>query len=156
MEIIRYTKAAAPTHEQTALDGFWREYQETPSLMEGLQAFIEAHPIMQLGSHYWRPISEDGIVFCKPDRDSVHFLHVIACSRIFEGKEILCAINLHHQNQAVVYVTIDNDLYDSGSRMNLLYGVGSVPNELNVEDRNGKSIRLTIPPRALVFYGDNA
>ena len=121
--------------------------------MHDLQALIQAHPAMQFGNHYWRPISENGIEFSKPDSGICHFLDVIAWSRIVDEKEVLCAINLHPQRQTVVYVTIDRDLHGTGSKMTLLYGSGQVPNQLNVEDRNGKSIRLTLPSRALVIYG---
>ncbi|MEO6285781.1 MAG: alpha amylase C-terminal domain-containing protein [Dyadobacter sp.] len=152
METASDLLSASPLYQTAVLD-FWKDYHEKTALMEGLQLSVQAHPALQFGNHYWRSISENGIEFSTPNAGINHFNDVIAWSRIFNGTEVLCAINLHPHKQAVVYVTIDEHLHGTGSKMKLLYGSGSVPEELNVEDRNGKSIRLTLPTRALVIYG---
>jgi len=74
---------------------------------------------------------------------------VIAWSRILDGKEVLCAVNLDENDLAVRYSTIDNALHEVTSSMHCLFASELSPAELNVEERNGKAIRLTIPPRAL-------
>lgn len=49
-------------------------------------------------------------------------------------------------------ITIDNDLHLEGSKMRRIYEPEDCPRELNVENRNGKAIRLTISPLTFVVY----
>ncbi|WP_188927965.1 alpha amylase C-terminal domain-containing protein [Dyadobacter endophyticus] len=131
---------------------FLTAFQLRPDLMKDLQTLIEKRPDLLFGEHHWRTISENGTNFSFPETGRPHN-NVVAFSRILSGREILCAINLHHQDDAIVYVTLDNSLHPSGSRMTCLYASAPSPGELNVEDRNGKAVRLTIPPGSLVVYG---
>ena len=78
---------------------------------------------------------------------------IIAWSRIFNEREVLCAINTDPDAETVAYVTIDNDLHAIDSKLHLLYSTGASPLELNVETRNGKAVRLTVPPSGFVIYG---
>ncbi|KAA0992125.1 alpha amylase C-terminal domain-containing protein [Dyadobacter aurulentus] len=138
---------------QTAIPEFWGEHKQDSSFMESLQFVIRACPALQFGDCHWRTISENGTDFMLPEDAENLPAHVIAWSRILDGKELLCAVNLHRQQQCVVYVTIDYDLQVSNSKLNRLFGPDNTPTELNVEDRNGKCVRLTIPPDSLVIYG---
>jgi len=63
------------------------------------------------------------------------------------------AINTDYQNTTIAYVTIDNDLHAIDSKLKCLYASGNSPQELTVEVRNGKAIRLTIAPAGFVIYG---
>ena len=90
--------------------------------MHGLKLLIEANPVVTNGIHYWRLVSEYGNGPDQENADAGHLKHVIAWSRILDNQELLCVINLHHQKEAIVYVTIDNDLHKPGSMMHRLYG----------------------------------
>ena len=123
-----------------------------PVQLERLNALVQTRPILRNGEFYLRATSQNGVDFILPDTATPQEHYVIAWSRIQDGKEVLCAVNIHDQHSAVVYATIDNALHEVDSRMRCLYASELSPAELNVEVRNGKSIRLTIPPHALVIY----
>ncbi|MCF0063768.1 hypothetical protein MUK70_00310 [Dyadobacter chenwenxiniae] len=123
-----------------------------PAEMERLNALVQARPILTHGEFYIRATSLNGVDFVIPETDTLAEHNVIAWSRILDGKEVLCAVNIGEQHHAVLYVTIDNALHEINSRMRCLYASEISPAELNIEVRNGKSIRLTIPPHALVIY----
>ncbi|WP_031527666.1 hypothetical protein [Dyadobacter crusticola] len=143
----------ANARDQAALRVFFEEYRHRDSEVQALLSLIQNEPPLQFGSYHWRAISVDGIDFQLSGLTNEDGTCVLAWSRIFEAREILCVINLHRRSEAVVHVTVDNGLHPSGTKMHRLLGPHSIPGELNVEDRNGKSLRLTIPPRALVMYG---
>lgn len=119
MEILP-ASSWSPPYYQTAILDLCNKYRQNALLMQELQQLIEAHPVVQTGEHFWRPISEHGNVFSLESVGVSRFNYVMAWSRILNNKEILCAINLHHQQQANVYVTIDHDLHSSGSKMKRL------------------------------------
>ncbi|HWV28735.1 MAG TPA: hypothetical protein VN038_03735, partial [Dyadobacter sp.] len=77
---------------------------------------------------------------------------VIAWSRISGDHEILCAMNLDQEKYACVYATVDDVMHPVDRSMKCLFASDLSPAELNIEVRNGKAIRLTIPPHALVIY----
>jgi hypothetical protein len=136
----------------TAFQDFLTGFQLNSGSMEAFQLLIEKQPELLLGEHYWRTVSKNGADFAFPTT-SGSSSNVVAFSRISNEKEILCAINLSVQKEAVVYVTLDDNLHSSGSRMACLFASAASPRELNVEDRNGKAVRLTVPPGGLVVYG---
>lgn len=123
-----------------------------PAQTERLNALIKSHPALLEGAFYLRPTSANGVDFEQPGPDQPLGTGVIAWSRILGNQEVLCAINCDRQHYAVLYVTIDNDLHSVDSRMSCLFASDLCPSELNVEVRNGKSIRVTIPPDAMVIY----
>ena len=111
------------------------------------------HLPLRRGRQYLRQISTNGIDFAFPVYAGNHLNSIIAWSRILDNKEILCAFNTDTENETIAYVTIDNDLHPIDSRLKCLYASGTSPQELNVEVRNGKAVRLTIPPAGFVIYG---
>ncbi|MCF2518848.1 hypothetical protein [Dyadobacter sp. CY351] len=132
---------------------FLKVYQKNPLAMAKLQSLIESQPALKEGSHHWRPTSEDGREFTlqRPHTDNLPY--VLAWSQILDDREVLCAINLDQRKQAALYVTIDQAMYAQDEKLYRFLGPGQIPAELNIEDRNGKSVRLTIPPNTLVIYG---
>ncbi|MCE7062263.1 hypothetical protein [Dyadobacter sp. CY343] len=139
--------------KDAALLEFMTEFRQSQSSMEELQHTMEKYPGLLSGEHYWRTISKNGQDFSASAEVDELQNQVIAFSSISNASEILCAINLHQGEHIPVYVTLDDNLHPSGSKMYCLYASANSPAELNVEDRNGKAVRLTIPPRALVIYG---
>ena len=107
---------------------------------------------LRRGRQYLRQISGNGIEFGFPTLWRDRMNSIIAWSRIFNEREVVCAINTDPDVETVAYVTIDNDLHAIGTKLRLLYSTGICPFELNVEARNGRAIRLTVPPSGFVIY----
>lgn len=118
--------------------------------LDYLDSLIDREAALTYGEFYVRTISKHGLYFDSPEAFD---MQVVAWSRILADREILCAINFNLSVHAVFYVTIDNELHPVNTCMKRLYASGSCPSELNVEVRNGRSVRLSIPPGALVIYG---
>jgi len=107
---------------------------------------------LRRGRQYLRQISGNGIDFGFPILWGGRMNSIIAWSRIFNEREVVCAINTDPDAETVAYVTIDNDLHAIGAKLHLLYATSPSPVELNVEVRNGKAVRLTVPPSGFVIY----
>ncbi|TLU92409.1 hypothetical protein [Dyadobacter sediminis] len=104
------------------------------------------------GQQFLRSTSDNGIDFQFPGLRNNAADAVVAWSVIHNEKEILFAVNLNPEKEAVAYVTIDVALHAVDSRMRNRYASATCPAELNVEVRNGKAIRLTIPAYGFVIY----
>ncbi|WP_158547898.1 hypothetical protein [Dyadobacter luteus] len=137
---------------QTPLQEFIEAFMLNHELMERLQSAMYMYPVILSGEHYWRTISENGIDFDYPERIKGKLGCLITFSRIMGETEVLCVINLNRNEPFSVYVTLDNELHPTGSKMTSLNTSAGFPQELNVEDRNGKAIRVTVPARGLVMY----
>ncbi|GGM82103.1 hypothetical protein GCM10010967_12260 [Dyadobacter beijingensis] len=122
-----------------------------PTQMERLDSLIRKYPTLVSGAFFLRSTSRNGNTFSYPD-DEAGDKEVIAWSRISGDHEILCAVNLAEEKYACVYVTVDEAMHPIDSSMKCLFASDLSPAELNIEVRNGKAIRLTIPPQALVIY----
>lgn len=122
-----------------------------PSQMERLESLIRKYPTLLSGAFFLRSTSRNGTIFSYPD-DETGDKEVIAWSRISNDHEILCAMNLDQENYAIVYVTVDDVMHPLDGSMQCLFASDLSPAKLNIEVRNGKAIRLTIPPHALVIY----
>ncbi len=122
-----------------------------PSQMQRLDSLVRKNPTLLSGAFFLRSTSRNGITFSYPDEQTGD-KQVIAWSRISDDHEILCAMNLDQENYAIVYVTVDDMIHSVDSSMKCLFASDLSPAELNTEVRNGKAIRLTIPPKALVIY----
>jgi hypothetical protein len=122
-----------------------------PSHVERLDSLVRRHPTLISGAFFLRSTSRNGITFSYPD-DQTGDKEVIAWSRISGEIEILCAVNLDQEKYAYIYVTVDDTMHPVDSSMKCLFASDLSPAELNIEVRNGKAVRLTIPPHALVIY----
>ena len=120
--------------------------------MNALQQTVCKHPALLNGKYYQRSISVSGAQFLYPDLADHYLYWIFAWSRMCGDQEYLCAVNLDQQISASLYVTIDSNLHPVGNKMNCLFATGDIPNELNVEVRNGKAVRLTIPAGGMVCY----
>jgi len=122
-----------------------------PSHMERLDSLIRKYPTLISGAFFLRSTSRNGSTFSYPDEETGD-KQVIAWSRISGEHEILCAMNLDQENYICVYVTVDEAMHPIDTSMKCLFVSDLSPAEVNVEVRNGKAIRLTIPPQALAIY----
>jgi glycosidase len=112
---------------------------------------------LRRGRQYLRQISGpgDGVNFGFPNVMGGRMLSIVAWSRVFNDVEVLCAINTDPDHATTAFVTIDNDLHDAGSHLTCMYSTNSaeIGQPLIVEARNGKAVRLTVPPAGFVVYG---
>ncbi|MCF2446600.1 hypothetical protein L0657_21765 [Dyadobacter sp. CY345] len=142
-----------PTGYNVALVSFVERYKSSDNRMTALEEFLREYPALINGKFYERQVSENGVDFYYPNESGDQYFNVLAWSRILDNMEYLCAINLNQISTATIHVTIDDKIHPIGSKLYCLHGTNECPNELNVEVRNGKSIRLTIPAGEIVCYG---
>jgi glycosidase len=106
------------------------------------------------GRQYLRPISGDGISFGLPVMLGGQILSVIAWSRLLDDQEAVLAINTDMDNPRSAWVTIDASLHKPDDRLRCIYSTDSaqIGQALPVEPRNGRAVRLTVPPAGFVIF----
>ena len=79
---------------------------------------------------------------------------IVAWSRIFDDAETLLAINTDASQSGTGWVTIDKGLHVQATTLTCLYATDAslVGQKFQIEDRNGKSVHLTVPPAGFVIY----
>jgi glycosidase len=110
---------------------------------------------LRRGRQFLRQISENGFDFGFPHRVGGVMRSIGPWSRIFNDQELLCAINTDPGSAKTAFVTIGNDLHAAGDRLTCLYSssAGEIGQQLAIEARNGKAVRLTMQPAGFVIYG---
>ncbi|KAA6439815.1 hypothetical protein FEM33_10670 [Dyadobacter flavalbus] len=121
--------------------------------MEKLDMLFRQNAWWNSGKQFLRSTSENGIDFEFPGLKNSPVNPIIAWSVISNKKEVLFAVNTNPEKEAIAYVTVADDLHAVDSRMINLYASSTCPTELNIEVRNGKAIRLTVPAYGFVIYG---
>ena len=109
---------------------------------------------LRRGRQYLRQISGNGVVFGYPRKIGGEIRSVIPWSRIFNDYEILAAINTDYDQNKAAWVTMDNDLHQSGEIVRCIYSTdpSQIGQEVAVESRNGKAVLLTVPAAGLVLF----
>lgn len=112
---------------------------------------------LRRGRQYLREISASGDAetFGYPHMIGGRILSVVPWSRIFSNHEMVLAINTDVDQPRSAWVTIDNDLHRDDSKfLTCIYSTDSaqVGSEAEVEARNGKAVRLTVPVGGFVIY----
>jgi len=109
---------------------------------------------LRRGRQYLRPISGDGINFGVPHMIENEIRSIVSWSRIFNNKEILLAINTDYFQLKTAWVTIDNSLHEAGDKLKCIYSTDKeqINTEVVVEERNGKSVLLTVPAAGFVVF----
>jgi hypothetical protein len=79
---------------------------------------------------------------------------VVAWSRVFADREILCAINTDGHGELIVYATVDHHLNPPGATMECLLSTDSTQQGATaaVEPRNGSALRITLPPGGFAAF----
>lgn len=110
--------------------------------------------VLSRGSQYLRPISGDGVNFGLPQMIGGQIRSVVPWSRILSDKEILLAINTDYNEPKEAWVTIDNELHNEGEFLTCIYSTDKQQEnqKIRIEARNGKSIKITVPPAGFVIY----
>ncbi|WP_019501263.1 alpha-amylase family glycosyl hydrolase [Pseudanabaena sp. PCC 6802] len=127
-------------------------YQELAKILEIRQKNI----VLRRGRQYLRPISgrDDGVRFSLPEMVGGQIRFVVPWSRIFNGKEVLLAINTDYDQPRTAWVTIDNDLHQSGDMLKCIYSTDAsqIAQVVTVEARNGKAALINVPAAGFVIF----
>lgn len=109
---------------------------------------------LRRGRQYLREISGNGTDFGYPRMFGKQIRSIIPWSRIFNDQEILAAINTDYHETKTAWVTIDNELHQTGDHLRCLYSTDSaqIGQEVTVEAKNGKAILLTTPAAGFVLF----
>jgi hypothetical protein len=129
-----------------------RVYQELAKVLEIRRQNI----VLRRGRQYLRPISapNDGVRFSLPEMVGGEMRSVVPWSRIFNGKEMLLAINTDYDQPKTAWVTIDNELHQVGDVLKCIYSTDAaqVGQSVTVEARNGKAVLVTLPAAGFVIF----
>jgi glycosidase len=109
---------------------------------------------LRRGRQYLRPISGNGVDFGTPRLFGRELRSIVPWSRIFVDDEVLLAINTDPQSATTAWVTIDDGLHAAGDELRCLYSTdhGQVGQAVQVEARNGKAVRLSVPAAGFAAY----
>jgi glycosidase len=109
---------------------------------------------LRRGRQYLRQISGDGVSFGFPFILGGRMRSIVAWSRLFVEEEILLAVNTDPDQSSAAWVTVDDDLHATGDTLIRLYSTdgGKVGGSVTVEPRNGKAVRITVPPGGFAIY----
>jgi len=130
---------------------------------ESSPVYIELQKILNIrradriytrGRQYLRPISGDGISFGLPVMLGGQILGVVAWSRLLDDQEAVLAINTDMDSPRSAWVTIDVSLHKPDDRLRCIYSTdsGQIGQVLPIEPRNGRAVRLTVPPAGFVIF----
>jgi glycosidase len=129
-----------------------RVYQELAKVLEIRRQNI----VLRRGRQYLRSISapNDGVRFSLPEMVGGQMRSVVPWSRIFNGKEVLLAINTDYDQSKTAWVTVDNELHQAGDVLQCLYSTDAaqVGQSVTVEARNGKAVLITVPAAGFVIF----
>ncbi len=125
-------------------------YQELAKILQLRKGSI----VIRRGRQFLRQISGDGINFGFPRNTGDEFRSVVAWSRIFSTREVLLAINTDRFNKTAAWVTIDNSLHTTQDKLECIYSTDAsvIGQQIQIESRNGKAVRLDVPPAGFVIY----
>jgi hypothetical protein len=109
---------------------------------------------LRRGRQYLREISGDGVNFGFPFLMGARMRSVVAWSRLFVEEEILLAVNTDPDQPSFVWVTIDNDLHQTGDNLTCIYctDAAEIGKPASIQPRNGKAVRITVPLGAFAIY----
>jgi glycosidase len=123
-------------------------YRETAKIIKVRNSEIT----LQRGRQYLREISGNGFDFGLPQADGI-IRSIIAWSRIFNDREVLCAINTDENHDRQAWVTIDNGIHKAGDMLECLYSSGSPGNAIQAHFINGRTVVLLAVQKAgFVIY----
>jgi hypothetical protein len=134
---------------------FFDEKSEVYKNIARLAEIRRSQLVLTRGRQYLREISGDGIGFGYPFVIGDRMRSIVAWSRIFNGVEILCAINTDTEEERSGWVTIDAEINVEGDVLTTLFeeSPGVAPTTLNVEKRGDRSVvQLTMPSASFAMF----
>jgi glycosidase len=142
-----------------------------PFRSRGRHCFDEEHPVyrevarilavrrrllaLRRGRQYLREISGDGVNFGYPTMLGGEIRSVVPWSRLFDGAEVLCAINTDAHQPRAAWSVVDHDLHASGKRFRCAYSTAAaqIGSTITVEDRGPmRAVRLSVPEAGFVIF----
>jgi hypothetical protein len=133
---------------------FFREdsviYQELANVLQVRRQTLA----LRRGRQYLRQISGNGQDFGFPRLVGHEIRSVIPWSRILDETEVVLAINTDADLPRTAWVTVDDGLHRSGETLRCVYSTDrtEIGRAVAVEARNGKAVRVTVPPAGFVIY----
>jgi glycosidase len=133
---------------------FFNEQHEVYKTVAGITDLVKRRIELRRGRQYLRQISATGDAFSFPHMIGGQMRAVVPWSRLFDDRELVLAINTDADNALAVWVTIDDSLHRTGDRLTCIYATDPalVGGTVNVEARNGKTVRITVPAKGFVVY----
>ncbi len=133
---------------------FFNEEHTIYRLIHALSRLRREHITLRRGRQYLRQVSgtgtEDDFHFPQPIGGKLRW--IVAWSRVFAGHEYLCAVNTDPTQSLTVWITVDHCINQAGAKMTCL--LSTDPSDLgmtvDIEERNGSAVCLTIPPAGVV------
>ncbi|HLP03459.1 MAG TPA: alpha-amylase family glycosyl hydrolase [Opitutaceae bacterium] len=113
-------------------------------------------PALRRGRQYLRQISGNGVDFGYPRLLGGQLLAVVPWSRLFDGEEVLCALNTDASQPRSAWVVVDHDLNPVAREFRCLYSPAGAQlgGRVAVEERGGcRCIHITVPPGGFVIWG---
>ena len=133
---------------------FFNEDHPVYQLIHALCALRQDHIALRRGRQYLRQVSASGADhdFVYPQPVAGHLRWVIAWSRLFAGREYLCAVNTDPDQELALWMTVDHGLHPPGSVMTCLFSTdpAQVGRQARVEARNGSALRFPVPAAGVV------
>lgn len=125
-------------------------YQEFAKILKIRRSEIA----LRRGRQYLREISGDGTNFGIPHMIGGQIRSVVPWSRILDKQEIIAAINTDYYNPLTAWVTVDNDLNESGKKFTCLYSTDAsqIGTTIQAVSLNGKAVNMTVPAAGCVIY----
>jgi hypothetical protein len=133
---------------------FFNEDNEIYGNLSEILQIRKGNIALRRGRQYLREISGDGYNFGYPSMLGGEMRSIVPWSRIFNNREVLLAINTDYNNPQTAWVTLDNSLNSPGSRLSCTFSTDRqmMGSQLTVEERNGKSVQMTVPAGGFVIY----
>jgi glycosidase len=131
-------------------ESFW-VYEELSQIL-GLRKSMIA---LRRGRQYLRLISPDGKQYNDPEMIGGEIRSIVPWSRIFDGQEVLLAINTDAANAREGFVQVDPILHPPGSTLTCRYALDKerVGEVLTVEDtEGGAAVWLKVASAGFVIY----
>ncbi|MDX2031977.1 MAG: alpha-amylase family glycosyl hydrolase [Blastocatellia bacterium] len=132
---------------------FREDFQVYEELAKILAIRRERLPLRR-GRQFLRMISGDGVHFGEPEMIGGRIRSVVPWSRIFDGHEIVLAINTDPDEPRTAWVAIEDELHPADSSLTCLYSTApaQIGQAARVEARSRKAIQLSVPPAGFVIF----
>lgn len=135
---------------------FFDEAHEIYRFIAEVNSLRKEHLALRRGRQYLRQISETGEVgsFGPPRMIGGQIRSVVPWSRLFANEEILLAINTDTDTPRSAWVTVDASLQVGRDALTCLYSSdpGQIGGKVAIEARNGRAVRISLPPGGFVMY----
>ncbi len=133
---------------------FFNEDNEVYKELAKILAIRKENIVIRRGRQFLRQISGDGVNFGFPRMIGSQIRSVVPWSRIFNGREVILAINTDFDGLRSAWATIDNGIHQVGKHVTCIYSSdrSQIGEQLIVEERNGKAVNLTVPPAGFVIF----